>query len=132
MIKGKALIIFYDEKKRILLQYRKGSVSKVGEEWGYFGGGIEKGETPEQAVVRETKEELDFDLKDFKFFKRFEPSAKNYWADVFVFISPLKDKLKEFRQLEGDKMAMFTLEDAEKLKIIEGDKEIIKGLRKIL
>jgi len=62
-IRRVALIVFYDDEKRILLQYRKGINSKFCEEWGYFGGGIENGETPEQAVIRETKEELDFDLE---------------------------------------------------------------------
>lgn len=51
-----AVIIFYDEKKRILLQDRR-EISKRGEEWGFFGGGIEKDETPEEALVREIKED---------------------------------------------------------------------------
>jgi 8-oxo-dGTP diphosphatase len=55
-----ALIIFYDKDKRILLQDRRG-ISKLGAEWGFFGGEIENDETPEQAVVRETKEELCFE-----------------------------------------------------------------------
>ena len=37
-----ALIIFYDENKKILLQDRK-TISKWGEEWGFFGGGLVKG-----------------------------------------------------------------------------------------
>ncbi len=56
-IRDVALIIFYDKEKRILLQNRKG-ISKVGEEWGFFGGHIEKEETPEKALTREVKEEL--------------------------------------------------------------------------
>lgn len=43
-----ALIIFYDENKRILLQDRL-NISKYGEEWGFFGGEIKEGETPEEA-----------------------------------------------------------------------------------
>jgi hypothetical protein len=38
-IRKVALIIFYDDKKRILLQDRRG-ISRLGEEWGYFGGGF--------------------------------------------------------------------------------------------
>ena len=32
---------------------------------------LKKERLPEQALVREVKEELDFDLKDFKFFKEY-------------------------------------------------------------
>jgi len=32
--------------------------------WDLIGGHVEEGETPEEALVREVKEELDFDLKD--------------------------------------------------------------------
>jgi len=59
-------IIFYDNKKRILLQNRIG-ISKLGEEWGFFGGGVKRNDTYEQAIIRETKEELNFDLKDYKY-----------------------------------------------------------------
>jgi len=34
--------------------------------------------------------------------------------------------------LEGDKMELFGLDESEKLKMIEGDKEIIRKLRKFL
>jgi len=53
----KAVIAFYDNQKRILLQDRRG-ISKEGEIWGFFGGGIEKGETPEQALERGIEEGL--------------------------------------------------------------------------
>jgi mutator protein MutT len=56
MHKDVALIFFYKDDK-ILVQDRR-NMSKFGEEWGFFGGRIEAGETPEQSVVRETKEEL--------------------------------------------------------------------------
>jgi 8-oxo-dGTP pyrophosphatase MutT (NUDIX family) len=61
-----SLIIFFDKNKKILLQDRTG-ISKFGEEWGYFGGSVEKNETPKQTIIRETKEELDFDLINFNF-----------------------------------------------------------------
>ena len=35
--------------------------------WGLFGGKIEKHEKPENAIVREIKEELDIELKNHKF-----------------------------------------------------------------
>ena len=127
-----ALIIFYDDKKRILLQDRRG-ISRLGEEWGFFGGEIEKIETPEQAVVRETKEELDFDLKEYKYVGKLSDKIKNLFIVRKVFISPLKNNFSKFKLKEGKKMHLFSLDEAEKLKMVsEGDIEMIRKLKKIL
>ncbi len=141
-IRKVAVIIFYDENKRILLQDRR-NMSKVGEEWGFFGGEIEEGETPEQAVARETKEELGFDLKDFKYFGEYyyeikESLKKKFNFDfdgVFckVFIAPLRDNLSKFKLKEGKNMKLFSLKEAEELKMVsDGDIEMVRRLKKIL
>jgi len=138
-----AIIIFYDNKKRILLQDRRG-ISKLSEEYGFFGGEIEEGETPEQAVVRETKEELNFDLKEYKYVGEYGYEIKeslkkkfaNFDFDAIlckVFIAPLKNNLSKFRLKEGKKMQLFSLNEAEKLKMVsDGDIEIVRRLKKIL
>jgi len=43
-----------------LLLQERGSYSKVGEKHGYFGGNIERGEKPKDALIRELKEELNY------------------------------------------------------------------------
>jgi 8-oxo-dGTP diphosphatase len=130
-IRNVALIIFYDENKRILLQDRKG-ISKYGEEWGFFGGGIEEGETPEEAVLRETREELDFDLKEYKYVGNNNFKVKDLSVRCKIFISPLKN-ISEFKQKEGKKMELFSLEEAKKLKMVsKGDIKTIKMLNKFL
>jgi len=142
-IRKVAVIIFYDDKKRILLQDRRG-ISKLGEDYGFFGGEIEERETPEQAVVRETKEELGFDLKEYRYVGDYsyeiEESLKKRFANFDfdavlckVFIAPLKDNLSKSKLKEGKKMKLFTLDEAEKLKMVsKGDIEIVRRLKKIL
>jgi len=56
---NKALLIPYNSQREILIQDRRNYKKP---DWGFFGGGIEDGETPLQAVIRETKEELDLDI----------------------------------------------------------------------
>ena len=127
-----ALIVFYDDQRRILLQDREG-ISKFGEEWGYFGGEIEEGETPEQAVIRETKEELNYDLKDYRFIGIFTNQlTDDLTIERHVFISPLEDKLDSFQQIEGSRMQLFTLEQAKKAKSVRGDDLVLKELERIL
>lgn len=142
-IRKVVIIIFYDDKKRILLQDRRG-ISKVGEEWGFFGGSIEKNETSELAIVRETREELDFDLKEYKYVGEYNYEITDYMKRKFsdfefdkvvckVFVAPLKNNLSKFKLKEGKKMKLFTLEEAKKLKMVsKGDIEIIRKLKKIL
>ncbi|MCR4327947.1 MAG: NUDIX domain-containing protein [Patescibacteria group bacterium] len=56
----KALIVPINSKHQIFIQDRRGYKKP---DWGYFGGEIEKGETPLQAIIRETKEELQIDVR---------------------------------------------------------------------
>ena len=126
-----ALIIFYDKQKRILLQDRKG-ISKVGEEWGFFGGEIDDGETPEEAILRETKEELNFDLKQYKYIGDNNFKFNNLFIKCKIFISPLKD-ISEFRQKEGQNLKLFSLKEAKNLKMVsKGDIKTLDILNKSL
>lgn len=58
----KVILVFaggcvFDERGRVLLQKRGDS-----ENWGFPGGAIELGETPENAAIRELKEETGLDV----------------------------------------------------------------------
>ena len=127
-----SVIIFYDKQKRILMQHWWPSPSPYGEEWRFFGGEIEENETPEQALVRETKEELSFDLKEYEFVMDFESEVGDTLLHRHVFISPLKDKMQKFTQTEGDKMQLFPLADILNEKLIPGDNVVIKKLKEVL
>jgi mutator protein MutT len=124
-----SIIIFYDSEGKLLLQSRK-IMSKYGEEFGFFGGHIEKGETPEQALIREVKEELSYNLEDFKFFKKYGPKVykeSDWQVTHFVFLSKLSN-LSKFKQNEGDSMELFSISDAKKLKLVSADYPILNDL----
>lgn len=121
----KALIIFYNKDQQILLQNREG-ISKHGERWGYFGGGIESGETPTRALVREIKEELCYDLYPPSFLGVFRGTTRN---KLHVYCSPLDD-ISLLHQLEGDSMQFFSVEGALELEgFSEADKKILIAMR---
>lgn len=126
-----ALITFYDKDKNITLQDRK-SISKYGELYGLFGGTIEQGETPSQAIVREIREELNFDLIDFEYVGcRKYCFEDKYNVSSDLYIAKLENNLEKFKVLEGDGLKLCSLEKAKELSH-KYDKDIIEIYKKFL
>lgn len=124
-----AAIIFYDDKRRVLIQDRR-DISKWGEEWGYFGGAIEDDETIEQALKREVKEELDYNLIDYQFLTKYEYDLESASLHVIVnmYIAPLSD-ISKLTQKEGKNMQFFKLDEAKKLKMVhKADVDVLDTL----
>ena len=71
MMKEIAAIILENDKGEFLLALRD---NKPGipfpNHWDLIGGHVEDGETPEEALVREVKEELDIELKGVRFLQK--------------------------------------------------------------
>ncbi len=65
-LKKNAVAVIVDEDNKILL-LKRGSNPKMWQpnKWALVGGGIEKGETPEKAIKREIKEEINLDIDKF-------------------------------------------------------------------
>ena len=130
MDKKTAVLIFIDREGNLLLQER-GSYSKGGEKHGYFGGNIEKGEKPKDALIRELKEELNYVPKNIKFWKKvdFLSTAKgkynNFGVTIYIFISPLTDGLERLKVYEGGGKIMTTLDEELKSENFTGGYEIV-------
>lgn len=125
MIKRRTAFVLFYNKNKILLQER-GDYSKYGEEYAFFGGGIEEGETPEEALIREIKEELGIEIKNFKLFKKDIIDIKEIGGKIErnFFISSLID-VNNIKVKEG-KLALMDFKEGFNLKMIEGDVELIR------
>jgi len=124
--------LLYDINNRILLMLRTTDASTHPDYWGFFGGKIEKDETPEMAVKREAREELGINLEKIKLFKTYI-QEDSYGKQVrYIFIGPLEhqpDKLRD-NQSEGQDLDLFSLEDLKNIKISRNDLDIIKEVVK--
>ena len=68
-----AACLLFDKNGKLLIYLRddKPGIS-FPNHWDLFGGIMEEGETPEQTLVRELKEEIGIELKEFHFYKTFD------------------------------------------------------------
>ena len=122
-MKSAVKIILTNKEDKALLQLRDNKHSYAGS-WALFGGHIDGSETPEEALVREIKEEINYSLKNYKLIKEsyVEGFGKVYW-----FHSVIDVKLSELTLLEGDDLNFFTYEEILKLKLApESKKRLIE------
>lgn len=128
-----SLILPYDNKMNILFQDRR-KISKRGEEYGFFGGHLEAGETAEQALEREIKEELNLDGKKLKieFFKKFvfDIPEWNMTGERSVFLVKL-EKLNDLKVNEGSPIIV-KFKDVFSLNLSSRDKIMLKEIYEYL
>ena len=111
----------------MLLQHKAKDSKVLPNQWAFFGGGIDEGETPEQAVRREAKEELGIGLKNIDFLGRYEAPFEGGLWEQFVFIGDLTHPLEKLKQqqTEGQGIGLFIRAELGGLKL---NKHIIKIL----
>lgn len=127
-------IILIANNGKILLQYRDKNNRWNQDSWSEFGGQIEKGETPNEAVRRELKEELGIELTDLKFFKKYKLQRKKGIYEQFIFTAPLNCPLNRLKkqQKEGKDLSLFTYKEIKNLRMADYTREILENFFKYL
>jgi 8-oxo-dGTP pyrophosphatase MutT (NUDIX family) len=97
-------IFLRNEKGEYLFQLRDDHVYDGGR-WGLFGGGLEPGETPEECIKREIKEEIDFDLKEIKKVDEYNNSET---VKTYIFLGKIDKPIEELKLLEGQDFGFFS------------------------
>ena len=86
-----AQVLLFDRNCRLLIYLRDDKPQiPFPNHWDFFGGHLEEGETPEQALVREVKEELGVELNAWQLFRIYNcdhgdvyPNVKHiYWTCI--------------------------------------------------
>jgi 8-oxo-dGTP diphosphatase len=122
-----AAIIFENDNGELLLYKRD---NKPGipfpQHWDLFGGHIEDGETPEEALVREVKEELNYDLKEYEFFREYHCTDGDAYPNVkYIFKGKFNVPIEEVTLLEGDYPKYFKKEEIPDVKFANILKQIV-------
>lgn len=104
-----------DDSVLIFLQKRAKSANRGAGMFGFFGGGIQNSETPEEALVRESKEEIDLTPTNFYLYKKYDLPETTYFsaAELYLFILFVADDFEEKIniQSEGEYGKWFSKED---------------------
>lgn len=122
-----AAIILENDKGEFLLYLRD---NKPGipfpAHWDLIGGHVEEGETPEEALVREVKEELDIDLKEYTFYKKFECLTGDAYENIkYIYSARINLPIKEITLLEGVRPQYFSREEIPDVKFANILKSIV-------
>jgi len=126
-MKKVAAIILENNKEEILLYLRDDKPSiPFPNHWDLFGGFLEEGETPEQALIREVKEELDFDLKEYQFFKKYECLEGDALQNIkYVYIGKIDKPISELKLQEGQGLQFFKKEEISQVKFANILKDVV-------
>lgn len=99
--------------------------------WSFWGGGIDEGESEEEAMLREMIEELVWRPTTYKYLGMFYDSMPN---EKHIYYGEVDDNFEnqiEIHESQGGKF--FTLREVEnEEKMIKEDKEIVFELNKVL
>jgi len=122
-----AAIILENDKGEFLLALRD---NKPGipfpDHWDLIGGHIEEGETPEEALIREVKEELDIDLKEYTFYKKYECFTGDAYENIkYIYTGKINIPIEEITLLEGERPQYFSAEEIPDVKFANIIKTIV-------
>lgn len=111
---------------RVLLQHRddKPEIDSPGK-WSLFGGGLDVGETPESAMVREIEEEVGFRPSSYRPLLVFSGLTTEFHVYLALITSPLE----ELTLAEGQGFGYFHPSEAETLDLTEVGRLALAALR---
>jgi 8-oxo-dGTP diphosphatase len=113
LMKQIAQVLLFDRDRKLLIYLRDDKPDiPFPNCWDFFGGHVEEGETPEQALVREIKEELGISLSNWKFFRRYDCADGDAYPNIkYIYRANIDKQAAELALAEGQRLTSITIEE---------------------
>ena len=129
-VRDVSVLILYTTTGHILLQHRTEDAFRLPGYWAFFGGGIEQGENPTEALRREIREELSYEVQGPKFFLAQKVRDEENDITKYVFVEQYQDQPLQLG--EGQAMGWFSPDETHELKMIDHDRFVVEQVRDYL
>lgn len=126
-IKQIAAVILENEKGEFLLYLRENKPDiPFPDYWDLIGGHVEEGETPEQALIREVREELGITLTGHKYFRTYHCVTGDAYPNIkYIFTGKINTPIEEVNLYEGVRPQYFKKEEIPDVKFANILKSIV-------
>jgi 8-oxo-dGTP diphosphatase len=131
VLSGVAIILYIKEGRKILMQHRSADAPRFPNYWSCFGGGIEAGETPEEAIRREMIEEIEYTLQSPRLIDRDIYPEKDRQIISHTFIEEY-DPSQPIVLHEGQGYGWFTIAEALTLHITNRRRESLQRFEPLI
>ena len=131
-VRDVSVLILYTLTGHILLQHRTDDALRLPGYWAFFGGGIEQGENPTEALKREIQEELSYLVQNPKFFlaQKVRDEENDYDNTKYVFVEEYQGQSLQLG--EGQAMGWFLPDETHALKMVDHDRFVVQQVRDYL
>jgi len=109
-------VLIINEKNEILLLKRSNKVSRP-HGWDFPGGGVDKGESPKNAAIRETREETTLNVNHLRLMSTYLAKTDNEDDLIIGYVAYVNNGTVELVGWEHDDFRWVTLDELEDLEL---------------